>query len=238
MSGLPVQVMRSLRGAVGQANAAADDELLDRFVRDRDEQAFETLVRRYGRIVHGACRRALRGGPDVEDAWQATFLTLACKAATIGDARALGAWLHKVAVRIALRVRADAARRVRLEADSCARRPDFDSDEVFFEATRADLRTVLDEAISRLPDKYRVPVVLCYLEGMTNEEAAGVLGCPTGTVATRLSRARDRLRARLGRHGVGVTAGALAAVLAGLDGGAAVTAPAAVAKTADVIGVQ
>ena len=226
--------MRSLRGSGGQAAAPADAELLDRFVRDRDEQAFEALVRRYGRIVHGACRRALRGGPDVEDAWQATFLTLACKAATIGDAQALGAWLHKVAVRIALRVRADAVRRSWHESQGGVRRPHHCADEAFFEVSRADLRAVLDEAIDRLPAKYRVPVVLCYLEGKTNEEAAAVLGCPTGTVVTRLARARDRLRAGLGRRGVGVTAGVLAAALAWLDAGAAATAPAGIAKTAAV----
>jgi RNA polymerase sigma factor (sigma-70 family) len=234
MSGLPARVMQSLRGTVGQATAPADAELLDRFVRDRDEHAFEALVRRYSRIVHGACRRALRRGPDVEDAWQATFLTLACKASAIGDARALGAWLHKVAVRIALRVRADVARRAWHETQGGVLRPDVRSDEAFLEASRADLRAVLDEAIDRLPEKYRVPVVLCYLEGKTNEEAAAVLGCPTGTVVTRLARARDRLRAGLGRRGVGVTLGVLAGTLVGLDAGAAAVAPAALAKTAAV----
>jgi|GEM_PF-3488960 len=234
MSGLPARVMRSLRGTVGQATAPADAELLERFVRDRDEQAFEALVRRYGRVVHGACRRALRSEPDVEDAWQATFLTLACKAAAIGDARALGAWLHKVAVRIAFRVRADAARRASHEAQNGLRRPHFRPDEAFLEASRADLRAVLDEAIDRLPEKYRVPVILCYLEGKTNEEAAAIVGCPTGTIVTRLARARDRLRVRLNRRGVGATAGVLVTALAGLNAGAAATAPATVARTAAV----
>src|SRR5262249_39630659 len=156
------RVMRSLRGVVGQATAPADTELLDRFVRDRDEQAFEALVRRYGRVVHGACRRALRGGPDVEDAWQATFFTLAGNAPAIGDGRALGAWLHKVAVRIALRVRADAAHRTHHEAQWGERRPRFGPDEAFVEASRAELRAVLDQAIDRLPKRYRLPVVLCY----------------------------------------------------------------------------
>jgi len=234
MSELPIRLVRSLKGAIGQMSTTADAELLDRFARDRDEQAFEALVRRYGRVVHGACRRALRGGPDVEDVWQATFLTLACKATAIGDARALGAWLHKVAIRIAVRVRADAARRARHETQGGLGRPDSYRDDAFLEAARADLRAVLDEAIDRLPTKYRVPVILCYLEGKTNEEAAVVLGCPTSTVATRLARARARLRAGLGRRGVGITAGVLAAALAGLDAGAAITAPAAVAKTAAV----
>ena len=105
---------------------------------------------------------------------------------------------------------------------------------MFRDAARHDLRTVLDEAIDRLPEKYRAPIVLCYLEGKTNEEAAAVLGCPTGTVVTRLARARDRLRARLGRRGVGVTASVLVAALSDLAAGAAATLPDAVAKTAAV----
>src|SRR5262245_19953809 len=134
MSGLPARVMRSIQGAISHSAAPTDAELLDRFVRDRDESAFEALVRRYSRVVHGACRRALRGGPDVDDAWQATFLTLACKAAAIGDARALGAWLHKVAVRIALRVRADADRRTWHETQGANVRPHSCPDDVFLEA--------------------------------------------------------------------------------------------------------
>ncbi len=231
MSGSPV--VQALRAVVGSATAPADADLLDRFVRDRDEQAFEVLVRRYGRIVHGACRLVLHDGSDVEDVWQATFLTLACKAGAIGDAQALAAWLHKVAVRIALRVRADTAKRAGHEARAGGLRPDHQPDEALPAAARADLRAVLDEAIDRLPEKYRAPVVLCYLEGKTNEEAAAVLGCPTGTVVTRLARARDRLRAALARRGVGVTAGVLVAALTQLEAGAA-TPPAAVAKTAAV----
>jgi RNA polymerase sigma factor (sigma-70 family) len=234
MSGSPAHVVQALRAAVGPAAAPADADLLDRFVRDRDEHAFEALVRRYGRVVHGACRRVLRDGSDVEDVWQATFLTLACKAGAIGDAQALAAWLHKVAVRIALRVRADADRRTRHEARAGGLRPDHQPDEAFHAAARADLRTVLDEVIDRLPERYRAPVVLCYLEGRTNEEAAAVLGCPTGTVVTRLARARDRLRAALARRGIGVTASVLAAALTQFEAGAAATPPAAIAKTAAV----
>jgi RNA polymerase sigma factor (sigma-70 family) len=234
MSGPSTQVVQALRAVVGPATAPADADLLDRFVRDRDEQAFELLVRRYGRIVHGACRRVLRDGSDVDDVWQATFLTLACKAGAIGDAQALAAWLHKVAVRIALRVRADTARRAGHEARAGGLRPDRQPDEAFHAAARTDLRAVLDEAIDRLPERYRAPVVLCYLEGRTNEEAATILGCPTGTIVTRLARARDRLRAALSRRGVGVSAAVLAAALTQLEAGAAAVQPAAVAKTAAV----
>src|SRR5262245_57382870 len=137
MSSSPAHVVQALRAVVGPATAPADGDLLEQFVRNRDERAFEVLVRRYGRVVHGACRRVLRDGSDVEDAWQATFLTLACKAAAIGEAQALAAWLHKVAVRIALRVRSDAAKRAWHEARAGGLRPDFRADEAFSYAARA-----------------------------------------------------------------------------------------------------
>ncbi len=228
MFGSPSRVVRSLREVVGRGSAPeqSDAALLDRFARERDERAFEVLVRRYGRLVSAACRRVLRAGPDAEDVWQATFLTLACRAGTLGEVQALGGWLHTVAVRTALRLRADTAKRARHEARAGELRGDTDPDEALPSAARDDLRAVLDEAISRLPEKYRGPIVLCYLEGKTNEEAAELLGCPTGTVVTRLARARDRLRDGLRRRGVGVTAGVLAASLSRLrDAGAtAVTA--------------
>jgi RNA polymerase sigma factor (sigma-70 family) len=237
MSGSPSLVVRALREVVGRGSvqAPSDAALLDRFVRERDERAFESLVRRYGPVVNGACRRLLRNGPDVEDASQSTFLALACKAGAISDAQALGGWLHAVAVRIALRVRADTAKRAGHEARAQGLRPICHADPVFRDAARDDLRSVIDEAISRLSEKYRAPIVLCYLEGRTNEEAAAELGCPTGTVVTRLARARDRLRVALGRRGVGVTAGVLAAALSQLD--TVVAAPAApdvVARAATV----
>jgi RNA polymerase sigma factor (sigma-70 family) len=216
--------MKSLYAVVGGEGGSgpSDAHLLERFVRDRDEPAFELLVRRYGRVVAGACRRILGPGPDAEDAWQATFLALACKAGDIGEAQALGGWLHTVAVRVAVRLRADIGRRARLDSQARDGRPTH-PDSVFQDVARSDLRAVVDEAISRLPEKYRVPIVLCYLEGRTNEAAAAELGCPTSTVVTRLSRARDRLRAFLGRRGVGVTAGVLAATLADLSTSSVVT---------------
>jgi RNA polymerase sigma factor (sigma-70 family) len=234
MSDSPARVVQSLRAVVGCAAASAtpDADLLDRFVRLRDERAFAELVRRYGRIVAGACRRVLGPGPDAEDAWQATFLALACKARAIGGAAALGGWLHTVAVRVALRLRADAARRTRHEARAGMDRPASHADAVVWDAARADLRAVLDEAISRLPEKYRMPIVLCYLEGKTNEAAAAELGCPTSTVATRLARARNRLQAGLGRRGIGVTAAVLAATLADQATAAGLAAPDAVAAAA------
>jgi RNA polymerase sigma factor (sigma-70 family) len=233
MSDSQSRVMRALCAVVGGEGGPgpSDAALLERFVRDRDERAFELLVRRYGRVVAGACRRILGPGPDAEDAWQATFLALGCKAGDISEAQALGGWLHTVAVRVALRVRADIARRARLDAQARDGRPTH-PDSVFQDVARSDLRAVVDEAISRLPEKYRVPIVLCYLEGRTNEAAAAELGCPTSTVVTRLSRAKDRLRVFLGRRGVGVTAGVLAATLADLSTSSVVTAADAVARVA------
>src|SRR5262249_51849825 len=146
---------------------------------------------------------------DAEDAFQATFLTLARKAGSIGRRQALAAWLYRVAYRAALRARAGAARHAALPLpDPEPAAPGAD------ELVWHDLRPVLDEELSRLPDKYRRPVVLCYLEGKTHAEAAEQLGCAKATVAVRLLRARERLRARLLRRGLALSAGALGALLA------------------------
>src|SRR5262249_38321641 len=148
--------------------------------------------------------------------------TLACKAGSVGARPSLGGWLYRVAYRIALRARADAAASGRHEGAAGAARAGPAPDDPSRDAARRELRSVLDEDIARLSEKYRVPVVLCYIEGKTNEEAALLLGCPTGTVVTWLARTRERLRVRLAGRGVGVTAGALAALLAGPDVGEAV----------------
>jgi RNA polymerase sigma factor (sigma-70 family) len=196
--------------------SVADADLLERFVSQRDESAFELLVWRHERMVHGVCRRMLGCEQDVEDACQATFLVLACKAGSIGKRQALGGWLYKVAFRIALRLQQDVRKRGRRE-----RGPDgLDDVPARVTADRNDLRSVLDEEVRRLPEKYRTPVVLCYLEGLTNEAAASQLGCPTGTVVTWLARARQRLRSRLERRGVALPAGGVAALFATSEGGA------------------
>ncbi len=207
--------VRQLCHAIGvqAVRGLTDADLLARFVAGRDEAAFELLVWRHERLVRGVCRRLLPREPDVEDATQATFLTLACKAASVGKRQALAAWLYTVAYRIALRARADAAKRDRHEKAAGALAATVAAGEPGQEADRQELRRALDEEISRLPAKFRAPVVLCYLQGKTNEEAAAELGCATGTVVTWLARARQRLRSRLARRGVAVTAGALAAVL-------------------------
>jgi RNA polymerase sigma factor (sigma-70 family) len=187
--------------------ALSDAELLDRFVRRRDEAAFEVLVWRHGTMVLGLCRRLLRHEHDAEDAFQATFLVLARKAGSIGKRQALASWLYKVAYRIALAARAAAvARRTREQPWVEIPTPDTAEDAVW-----RDLRPVLDAEVLRLPEKYRAAFVLCCLEGKTNDEAADLLGCPRGTVLSRLARARERLRGRLVRRGVVLSAAALAA---------------------------
>jgi RNA polymerase sigma factor (sigma-70 family) len=217
--------VRHLCHAVGlqTIRGMTDADLLARFVAGRDEAAFELLVWRHERMVRAVCRRVLRREHDVEDASQATFLTLACKAASVDKRQAVGGWLHTVAYRIALRARAEAAKRGRHEKTAGELGGPVAPGESGQEAGRQELRSVLDEEISRLPAKYRAPLVLCYLEGKTNEEAAAELGCATGTVVTWLARARGRLRSRLARRGLAVTAGALAATLS--RPGAAAAAP-------------
>jgi RNA polymerase sigma factor (sigma-70 family) len=204
-----------LRGVVGRQSARleSDAELLNRFVSRRDEAAFELLVYRYERMVRGVCRRVLPGAEDADDAWQATFLTLARKAGRVVNRESLAGWLYRVAYRIALRVKVDAARRRRHEREAGGANPAPGGANPLHEAGRRDLRAIVGEEIDRLPEKYRLPVVLCYLEGKTNEEAALLLGCPTGTVVTWLARTRARLRTRLERRGVALTAGTLAAVV-------------------------
>jgi RNA polymerase sigma factor (sigma-70 family) len=186
-----------------------DGELLSRFAAHQEEAAFEGLLRRHGPMVWGVCRRLLRDTPDAEDAFQATFLVLVRKAGSIRRPALLGNWLYGVAYRTALKARAEAGKR---------REPgkevgDIPARDAALDAVWADLRPVLDEEVRRLPPKYLAPFVLCYLEGKTNEEAARLLGCPKGTIVSRLARARERLRARLTRRGLTLSAAALALLL-------------------------
>jgi RNA polymerase sigma factor (sigma-70 family) len=191
-----------------------DGDLLMRFVRAGDQTAIATLLKRHGPMVFGVCRRVLRNRHEAEDAFQATFLLLLRKAASLRQPELVGNWLHGVAYRTALRAKSRAGRHAagdRLVGDVAAP----PSDDVIWR----DMRPLLDRAIDDLPTKYRTPFVLCYLQGLTNGQAARHLGCPEGTVATRLSRARQRLRTRLAKHGLGVAAGAaaLGAPAAGLS---------------------
>jgi len=211
-----------------QAGGLSDAALLERFVAERDEAAFEVLVWRHGPKVLNLCRRLLRQEQDAEDAFQAAFLVLARKAGSIGKRQALAGWLYRVAYRVALRAKGSALRRRERLTDltefpAAARIPNADW---------ADVRPVLDEELSRLPEKYRAAFVLCYLEGKTNAEAARELGCPQGTILSRLAWARQRLRARLTRRGLTLSAGILAAAQA-QNAPAAVLPAALVAATLD-----
>jgi RNA polymerase sigma factor (sigma-70 family) len=203
-------VMQRLRRAAGApaAGGLTDAELLRRWVAQRDEAAFEALLWRHTAAVLGVCRRVLRDAHEAEDAAQAAFLTLAHKARSIGRRQAVAAWLYTVAYRVALRARTRRPALAPYDLSALPARPAEDP------AWR-DLRPVLDEEVSRLPERYRAAFVLCHVEGRTNEEAARELGCPVGTVLSRLARARERLRRRLTGRGVTLTAGALAAAAVG-----------------------
>jgi RNA polymerase sigma factor (sigma-70 family) len=194
-------------------SSVPDAVLLDRFLTLRDEAAFELLVWRHGPLVLGVCSRLLDQAADIEDAFQATFLTLLRKSGQIGKRPSVGSWLYKVAYRISLRVRSRAERRAAHERSLVALSVEpqaSDQDQAMWR----DLRPLLDAEIVRLPERFRMPFILCCLEGKTNSEAARQLGCPRGTIDSRLARARERLRDRLARHGVVVGSFALTALLA------------------------
>jgi RNA polymerase sigma factor (sigma-70 family) len=203
----------------------ADGQLLARFVAARDEAAFAALLRRHGPMVLAVCRRLLRDAHEAEDAFQATFLVLVHKARSLGRPEALGPWLHGVAYRAAAHARQAARRRAR-QREVAAMPVGGPADEVVWR----ELRPVLDEELGRLPQKYRGALVLFYLEGKSTEEVARQLGCPKGTVLSRLARGRDRLRDRLVRRGVALSVWALVTVLAEKAAPAAV--PAALAEGA------
>jgi RNA polymerase sigma factor (sigma-70 family) len=206
---------------------ASDSELLHRFIHDHDEGAFTALVHRHGPTVLGVCRRVLSDPNDADDAFQATFLVLVRKASSMTNPGLLANWLYGVAYRTALEARTQAARRRARERQVPPMPPQEPTPEVIW----SDLRPVLDEEVSRLPEKYRAPFVLCYLEGRTNEEAAELLGCPRGTVLSRLAWARERLRYRLSRRGLTLSAGLFASLLS-LNEVSAAVSPALTAGTA------
>jgi RNA polymerase sigma factor (sigma-70 family) len=203
-------LIQCMRRAVGHpTDGATDASLLERFVVGRDEAAFELLLWRHGPMVLSVCRRMLRCDHDAEDAFQAAFLLLARKAGAIRRREAVAGWLYQTACRIALRARETARKRpVAVPPGAEPTTPDSETDAIW-----RDLRPVLDEEVGRLPEKYRLPIILCYLQGRTYAEASQVLKCPRGTVAIRLQRARELLRGRLTRRGLALTA-ATTAVLA------------------------
>jgi RNA polymerase sigma factor (sigma-70 family) len=200
--------------------------LLKRYVDQRDETAFAALVQRYGPLVLGVCRRVLGHEQDAEDAFQATFMVLARKAKAISRSASTGGWLYRVAYRLAIKLKTRKARRHMHEHEV----PDLPAPDENPEWAWREVRVVLDEEINRLPQKYRVPFILCYLDGKTNEQAAQQLACPVGTLTSRLSWARKRLQVRLTRRGITLPAGVLASALAA-HGLAAVPATLAEATT-------
>src|SRR5262245_10733966 len=193
MTRLPLLIRR-----LAQDTSAADPDLLAACARRRDADAFALLVRRHGPLVYGVCRRWLRQPADVEDAFQATFLVLIKRADTLNRPERLANWLHGVAIRTARNLRNRAIRRQLREGsgrnlNAIPARPGPDDDELW---------PLVDEELRRLPEKYRLPVILCHLQGFSRREAAARLRCPEGTLSVRLARALDMLRSRLVRRGV------------------------------------
>jgi RNA polymerase sigma factor (sigma-70 family) len=200
MSGGPNQpLLPHLRKLVARpGDETSDRELLRRFGAHRDEAAFAELVRRHGAMVQRVCRRVLHGGPDADDVCQAAFLLLAQRAMSARWHESLAGWLFQTAYRLSLKARTAAQRRIRHEALArTAPQPDPLAD-----VSARELQAIFDDELSRLPEKYRAPILLCCLEGRSRDEAARCLGWSLSTVKDRLERGRERLRLRLARRGL------------------------------------
>lgn len=203
-------IQRLRRAALAQYGPGlTDGQILESFVAEHDEAAFDALLRRHGPMVLGVCYRILRDHHAVEDAFQATFLVFARKASTVRPRERIANWLHGVALRTALKARTMRAK-TRVRERQVSQMPDP-------EAVQADpwndVQPVLDEEMGRLPEVYRLPILLCDVEGKSIREATRQLGWPQGTLAGRLARARKMLAKRLTQRGVVLSAGSLAAVL-------------------------
>jgi RNA polymerase sigma factor (sigma-70 family) len=209
-SSVPASLVRLFRD--GTMTGVGESQLLERFLSQGDESAFEMILRRHGPMVLATCRRILSDPNDVEDAFQATFLILVRKGRSIRNHAVLGTWLHGVARRVAMRGQVNTRRRHAREHGGSEMTAWEDRRTVDNDA--AEFRSILDEELTRLPERYRSALVLCDLEGQTHEQAAAQLRCPVGTVKSRLARARDRLRSRLARRGIASSAAILASALA------------------------
>ena len=205
------QVLQYLRSVVLLPEGAdlTDGQLLECFVSRKEPAALEALARRHGSMVWGVCQRTLGNHHDAEDAFQATFLVLVRKASSVRPREKVGNWLYGVAHQTALKARATRAKRHLRERSA----PEMPEPAVTDRGLWDELQPLLDQELSRLPEKYRAVVVACDLEGKTGKEVARQLGCPEGTVASRLARARIMLAKRLARQGLALTAGSLAAAL-------------------------
>jgi RNA polymerase sigma factor (sigma-70 family) len=212
MAQVPLPALLHFLANVADGREAADltdGELLECFRHRRDEAAFAALLHRHGPLVLGVCHRLLHNPHDAEDAFQATFLLLLRRAHAIVKEGSVASWLHGVAHRVAVRLKDDNARRRRRERQA-VRPPAAD---LLQQVLWRDLRAMLDEEVLRLPARCREPFILCFLEGKTNAQAARLLGCPTGTVQSRLAHARELLRAGLSRRGLALSGGLLATML-------------------------
>ncbi len=209
------------RQAIG---SLSDQQLLERFRLERSEASFAVLVQRHGPMVLSVCRRVLHNVQDVEDAFQATFLVLAKKAARLRQPPLLGGWLHGVAYHVALRLKAKTQRRAVHE-----QRAGSPSRETRDDITWRELRAVLDEELQRLKENHRAPLVLCYLEGRTQDEAARLLGWSKSTFRRRLESGRKRLGSQLARRGITLSAALTAPLL--IDGAATASVPPLLAAT-------
>ena len=199
----------------GAVAGLTDGQLLERFASGQgasSELAFAALVEKHGPMVRRVCHRILRDAHESEDALQATLLVLALRGRSLWVRDSVGPWLHRVAIRVAVRARARMQRR--RAAERRAARPE---DLRGGDEGGAELGLVLDEEIDRLPGRFRAAIVLCDVQGLTHEEAARHLGCPVGTIKSRLVRGRERLRRRLTRRGVAPCAGALAPAISARD---------------------
>ncbi len=211
----------SLRGTVvhfvrqvfhGHLDQASDAELLDRFIQRREEEAFASLVFRHQQLVFAVCYRTLANVQDAEDAFQATFLTLAKKCRSVRNKICLGTWLYQVAYRASVRLQKQKLRQSSVELASASRSTEA-GERSSNRAETQDEARVVHEEINRLPEKYRVVVVSCYLEGKSCTQVAEELGQPRGTISTRLNHARNMLRGRLTYRGVSLSLAGLATTL-------------------------
>jgi RNA polymerase sigma factor (sigma-70 family) len=218
--GRVVQHLR--RAALLQEGGLTDGELLGQFLADGNEAAFAALVRRHGSMVLGVCRRVLGHEADAEDAFQATFLVLIRRAAAVVPRDQVGNWLYGVAYRTALQAKGARARRQAKEGQVTPRPA---AQDLLDEAAQRERLQLLDQELARLPQRYRVAVVLCDLEGKTHKEAARLLGCPEATLSTRLLRARKLLARRLSARGLAWASGTLALLLSGETARAGLPSP-------------
>jgi RNA polymerase sigma factor (sigma-70 family) len=221
--------------ATQQISTLPDHELVRRYATERDEMAFAVLVRRHGRMVQSVCQTVLHHQQDAEAAFQATFLVLAAKADSIRKHASVSSWLHGVAYRVALKTRTQLAKRRAGEKRlTVAFQPDPAE-----ELTWQELRQGLHEELTHLPERYRAPLLFCYLEGLTQEEAAHVLGWKTTTLKGRLTHGRELLRRRLTRRGLTLSAGLAATVLvpAGMSQALPVALTVASVRAANTLGL-